>query len=108
MAKVSQSANPLELLATNPVELSLVSAKSKMMLIVSTLIKNSGMTQSEAAEALGVSQPRISNLMNGKISKFSIDMLLEMLGKLGFLLDIRFDPSDMNKPISMDVKKTVV
>lgn len=108
MTRTKKSVDPLELLATNPVELSLISAKSKMMMIISTLIKQSGMNQTEAAQALGVSQPRISNLMNGKISKFSIDMLLEMLGKLGFLMDVRFDPSNMEQPISMDVKKTAV
>ncbi|MBD1577984.1 XRE family transcriptional regulator [Vibrio sp. S11_S32] len=105
---MSKSKNPLELIATDPVELSLVSVKSKMMMIIASLIRQSGMTQAEIAKKMGVSQPRVSNLMNGKISKFSIDMLIEMLGHLGFLMDVKFNPSNMDAPISMDVKKTAV
>jgi predicted XRE-type DNA-binding protein len=100
--------NPLELLAQNPIELSLVSVKSKLMIIVTQLIREHDWTQAQAAKEIGVSQPRISNLMNGQISKFSIDMLLEMLGKLGYLLDMTFDPSKMDNPIQMAIKKTAV
>ena len=100
--------DPLELLAQNPVDLSLLSLKSKLMMIVTSLIRENDWTQAEAAKAIGVSQPRISNLMNGKISKFSIDMLIEMLGKLGYLMEITFDPSKKDNPIGMNVKKTAV
>lgn len=100
--------SPLELLAQDPVELSLVSVKSKLMIIVTKLIREHNWTQAQAAENIGVSQPRISNLMNGQISKFSIDTLLEMLGKLGYLLDISFNPHDENNPIQMGVKKAAV
>ncbi|OAH93152.1 hypothetical protein AZH52_18360, partial [Proteus mirabilis] len=72
--------NPLELLAKEPVELSLVTVRSKLMMIITKLIRDNNWTQAQAAKEIGVSQPRISNLMNGKISSFSIDMLLEMLG----------------------------
>ncbi len=100
--------DPLELLAQDPVELSLISVKSKLMIIVTKLIREKSWTQSQAAQEIGVSQPRISNLMNGQISKFSIDMLLEMLGKLGYLLDMSFDPSNEKAPIEMAIKKTAV
>jgi len=41
------------------------------------------MTQAEAAKMLGVSQPRVSDLVRGKIDLFSIDMLVLMLAKAG-------------------------
>lgn len=97
--------NPLELLAQDPVELSLVSLKSKMMFIITSMIREKGWTQAEAAKVLEVSQPRVSNVMNGQLSKFSIDMLIEMLGKLGYLMDMSFDPDQVNHPITVDVKK---
>lgn len=100
--------NPIELLAQNPIDLSLVSVKSKLMIIVTKLIRENGWTQAQAAKEIGVSQPRISNLMNGQISKFSIEMLLEMLGKLGYLLDVSFDPKNDAHPIKMEMKKTAV
>lgn len=99
--------NPLELLAQDPVELSLISLKSKLMLILTKLIREKGWSQKEAAKVLGVSQPRVSNLMNSQISKFSIDMLLEMLGKIGYIMDISFD-KDSNSPISVNVKRSDV
>lgn len=100
--------SPLELLAQDPIELSLVSTKSKLMIMLTKLIREKQWTQAQAAKEIGVSQPRVSNLMNGQISKFSIDMLLEMLGKLGYLLDISFNPENDDQPIKMKIKKAVV
>lgn len=70
--------NPLELLTNDPVELSLIAFKAKLMLSLSMHIQKKGFSQAEAAIFFGVTQPRISNLMKGKISKFSIDILLGM------------------------------
>jgi len=39
--------------------------------------------QAEAADLLGVTQPRVSDLMRGRIDLFSIDTLIDMLGRLG-------------------------
>lgn len=101
---MSKSINPLGLLATDPVQLSIFSVKSKLMMIITSLIKQDGMTQVEAAKKIGVSQPRISSLMNGEVSKFSIETLLEMIGRLGFLMDIKFDPSNESEPMRIDIK----
>lgn len=46
------------------------------------------LTQSEAAQLLGVTQPRISDLVRGKIGRFSVDTLIAMLGKAGLTLSI--------------------
>lgn len=100
--------SPLELLAKDPVELSCLSLKTKLMMVLSMLINEQDLTQAEAAKILGVTQPRISNLMKGKISKFSIDMLLDMLGRMGFLMDVSFDPKSKDNPISVYIKKSVV
>jgi predicted XRE-type DNA-binding protein len=102
------SNNPLELLAQDPVELSIITLKARLMVIITKLIRENRYTQSEAANLLGVSQPRVSNLMNGKISKFSIDMLIEMMGRLGYLMDISFDITAVENPISVSVKKSTV
>jgi len=39
--------------------------------------------QADAAQRLGVTQPRISDLMRGRIQRFSVDMLVTLLGKMG-------------------------
>jgi predicted XRE-type DNA-binding protein len=47
------------------------------------------LTQAQAAKLLGVTQPRVSNLMRGKISLFSIDTLLNLLALAGLRVDLR-------------------
>ena len=43
----------------------------------------------EAAEILHVTQPRVSDLMNGKLHKFSLDALVNMLPSVGLMFDVR-------------------
>jgi predicted XRE-type DNA-binding protein len=57
--------------------------RSDLMIELSELIRNKGWTQAKAAELMGVSQPRISDLVRGKIDRFSIDSLIAMLGSAG-------------------------
>ena len=52
-------------------------------------IDSAGLTQSQAAKKLGVTQPRISDLTRGKIDLFSIDSLVNMLSTLGLHVDVR-------------------
>ena len=63
------------------------------MIQLTKLIQKRGLTQSKAARLMGVTQPRISDLARGKIYRFSIDTLVEMLGHAGvrvsLLLKIR-------------------
>ncbi len=51
-------------------------------------INESQMTQSRAAELMGVSQPVISDLMRGKIDKFSIDKLINMASRAGLEISV--------------------
>jgi predicted XRE-type DNA-binding protein len=46
-------------------------------------IRTHGWTQAEAAAFFGETQPRISNLLKGEISRFSIDKLVNMLARAG-------------------------
>ena len=52
-------------------------------------IRREGLTQKETAATLGVSQPRISDLMRGRIDLFSIDTLIAMLSRVGVKTTIR-------------------
>jgi predicted XRE-type DNA-binding protein len=58
-------------------------ARSKLMMAVETVIRKQGLTQAEAAKVLGVGQPRVSDLFKGKIDRFTVDMLMKWLCKLG-------------------------
>ena len=66
-------------------------ARAKLIRAIAESIRSSGMTQAEAARVLGVTQPRISNLMCGRIDVFSLDMLVNMLAVMKIRLEMRLD-----------------
>ena len=57
--------------------------RSDLMIRLSRFIAAGQLTQAQAARLLGVTQPRISDLVRGKIQCFSLDGLIEMLGRTG-------------------------
>ncbi len=57
--------------------------RADLMISLSKLLEERGLTQAQAARLLGVTQPRISDLKRGKIQLFSVDSLIEMLGHAG-------------------------
>lgn len=62
--------------------------RSTLMSAVRKLIEDRGLTQGEAAKLFGVTQPRISNLVRGRIDLFSIDTLVDMLARAGIHVDV--------------------
>ena len=58
------------------------------MIRLSKLIESRGLTQAQAAVLFGVTQPRISDLVRGKIDRFSVDTLIAMLGHAGVRVQI--------------------
>ncbi len=59
-----------------------------MMTTICGYIKSVGLTQKEAAKRLGVTQPRISDLMRGHIDLFAFESLVKMLSKAGLKIDM--------------------
>jgi predicted XRE-type DNA-binding protein len=57
--------------------------RSDLMARLRKVIETEGLTQARAARLLGVTQPRVSDLVRGRIDLFSIDMLVNMLAKAG-------------------------
>ena len=57
--------------------------RSLLMAEISKLIRSRKLTQRGAAKLLGVSQPRVSDLVRGRIDLFSIDTLVDMLARAG-------------------------
>ena len=58
--------------------------KAQLMIVLRELIHNNGWNQAKAAEVLGITQPRVSYLINGQVSKFSMDKLYEFLTLCGY------------------------
>lgn len=89
--KNSESRNPLELITEDPAELVAVSLKSKLSMVILKKIAEDGLTQKQAAKVMQVTQPRVSNLKSGRLSKFSIDMLIAMAVRIGLDADVGYD-----------------
>lgn len=68
-----------------------INLKLRAMLMIETEkhIQEKHLTQKRAADRLGVTQPRISDLMRGKIGLFSVDTLITMLTHAGLKVDVR-------------------
>lgn len=58
-------------------------ARSELMMNLTEVIRERGMTQGDAAALFGVTQPRVSDLMRGKINLFSLDTLIDMAATAG-------------------------
>jgi len=63
---------------------------SDISIFIGKRIKQQGWTQKEAAKRMGVTQPRISNLLRGKLDLFSIDSLVAMAGAAGIRIELKF------------------
>lgn len=63
--------------------------RSELMSQIEKLINKRRLTQKQAAKTLGVTQPRISDLVRGRIDLFSIDTLVDMLGQLGIAVTLK-------------------
>jgi len=57
--------------------------RAELMTAITEQIREKGWTQGQAAEFLGVAQPRISDVVQGRVDRFSVDMLIAWLQKLG-------------------------
>jgi len=93
MGKVTKSSgNVFEDLGFNAAESENLKLRAQLMRELETLIHNERLTQSDAAELLGIQQSRVSDLVRGKIDRFSIDMLVKLLAKTGRQVEIRVNP----------------
>jgi len=76
-------------LGFTPAEAGNLRMRSRLMTALRDFIAREGLTQADAARRLKVSQPRISDLTTGKISRFSLDALVNMLANAGMEVDFQ-------------------
>ncbi len=86
---IQGSSNIFEDLGFAPEEALNLKIRADLMLNIRRFIQSQGWTQKQAALFFGETQPRISDLMNGDIERFSIDKLVIMLAKAG--IDVKFE-----------------
>jgi predicted XRE-type DNA-binding protein len=76
-------ANVWDAIAETPEEAANLSLRSDLMDEIESIIKKNGWTQKEAAKRCAVTQPRINDLLRGRIARFSLDALVNIAAALG-------------------------
>jgi predicted XRE-type DNA-binding protein len=90
-AKVTRSrGNVFRDLGFGPEDAEHLLVRSQLMIKIERLLKARGLTQAEAARIMHVSQPRVSDLLRGKIELFSTDSLIDLLARLGVTVRVAF------------------
>jgi len=83
--------NVWDALADTPEEAANLTLRSDLMMKIETIVKKNGWTQAEAAKRCGVTQPRINDLLRGRISRFSLDALVNIAAALGRKVKVRLE-----------------
>jgi predicted XRE-type DNA-binding protein len=79
-------------LADTPEQAANLRARADLMRQIAELIEANGWKQTEAAEHCGVTQPRINDLLRGRVSRFSLDALVNIATALGRRVNLVLAP----------------
>lgn len=71
-----------------PAEAENMKIRSTLMMNLKNYIASAGLSQAEAAKLLNITQPRVSDLMRGKINLFGIDALVNMAAAAGMYVEV--------------------
>ena len=75
-------------LENDPVKKENLKLRSALMIEIAERIRRQGLTQTQAAEILHITQPRVSALLNGKINDFRLDTLVDLAHRVGLNVSI--------------------
>ncbi|HSO82789.1 helix-turn-helix domain-containing protein [Thiocapsa sp.] len=75
-------------LEDTPQEAENLRLRSALMMALKDHLTQAGLTQAQAAKQLGVTQPRVSDLLRGKIQLFSLDTLVNMAASAGLHIEL--------------------
>ena len=70
-------------------------ARLELMYEIEKIITKHGWTQQEAAKLLGISQPRVCELLKSNTEKFTVDMLMKLLNRLGKKVSLTVEDKDV-------------
>lgn len=73
---------------TDSVKAANLRLRAQLMMELSEYVKQSGLTQADAARMLGTTQPRLNDVLKGKIEKCTVDRLVNMLAAVGYKVSL--------------------
>jgi len=83
--------NVWDALEDTPAEAASMTMRSDVIIALRQHILKWGVTQAEAARRLEVTQPRLNDLLQGRIAKFSLDALIDLAKKAGLVVRLNID-----------------
>lgn len=83
LAQKKRFASVWDAIEDTPQEAASMRTRADLMMSLAKVIRQQGMTQAQAAELFGVTQPRFFDLVRGKINRFSLDTLMDMAAPAG-------------------------
>jgi predicted XRE-type DNA-binding protein len=83
MSKSETYASVWDALADTPEQAANLRARAELMQKIAEIVRESGWTQAEAATRCGVTQPRMNDLLRGRVSRFSLDALVNIATAIG-------------------------
>lgn len=78
-------------IADTPEQAANLRARSELMRQIAAIVKESGWTPSEAARRCGVTEPRMDDLLSGRVSRFSLDALVGIATAIGRRVHIELE-----------------
>ncbi|MGA2288607.1 helix-turn-helix domain-containing protein [Bradyrhizobium sp.] len=87
--KTRTFANVWDALSDSPEEAATMKIRSDVMIAIDDTVGAWNTTQARAASRLGITQPRLNDLLQGKIDKFSLDALLTLAARAGLEVKIK-------------------
>jgi predicted XRE-type DNA-binding protein len=78
-------------LEDTPTEAENMKLRSSLMIAITDVVSSWPVTQTEAAKRLGVTQPRLNDLLRGRIGKFSLDALVALAARAGLSVHLEID-----------------
>ena len=89
MTEKKRFASVWDAIEDTPQEAASMRARAALMMSLTEVIRQQGVTQAQAAALFGVTQPRVSDLMRGKVNLFSLDTLMDMAATAGMAPTIK-------------------
>ena len=83
MKKIETYASVWDAIADTPEQAANLRTRAELMQQIAAIVKEGGWTQAEAATRCGVTQPRINDLLRGRVSRFSLDALVNIATAIG-------------------------
>ena len=81
--KTETYASVWDAITDTPEQAANLMTRAELMQQIAAIVQSSGWTQTEAAQHCGISQPRVNDLLRGRVSRFSLDALVNIATALG-------------------------